>query len=244
MPTIYRLSMYQTAAILGSFWLESKVNPYNYHWNEGLYTNDCGWGLGMWTDAPYPYNTTYWIGEELKTWMNNHGYDWWDGTGQIECLFADELNIKGTYYNRLPGSMWLPISASEFPEYAYMNTKYPNLTAFWNDTENTNLEELTRAWFLFWETPGTRNVYNLSWDLRWGNAQRIFAYLQQHGDDVIPDGWYYEQGDLHRYVLIPDQKAYDNCVVFWQIVGSGVIPPGPTPTKKKGMPLWMKLRYF
>ena len=43
MPDGIRLSMYQAAAMLGNFWVESKVNPYNYHWNQGTYgASECG----------------------------------------------------------------------------------------------------------------------------------------------------------------------------------------------------------
>lgn len=242
MPDGIRLSMYQAAAMLGNFWVESKVNPYNYHWNQGTY-NDCGWGLGMWTDTPYPYNTTLWIGEEMKEWVSARYTNWWDGDGQIACIFADELKIGGKYYNRKVSTMWTYFSPAQFPQYAYLNNKYPTLSSFWADTTNTNLEELTRAWFLKWESPGTRVVYDYSWDLRLAAANRIFAYLQEHGDEEIND-WYYEEGDLHRYVFIPDQKAYDNCVHFWNVVGSGEIPPpGPHPHNRKGMPVWMMIKY-
>lgn len=250
MPNVIRLSMYQVAAMLGCIWWESKVNPGEYHNNQtdpSSTYQDLGVGLGMWTDLPADTKTTLWIADEFFKWMANHNYDWWDGTGQLQCIIADELNIRGTVNNRLQGSMWtqIPTTSDLYPLYGYLNTKYPTWSDWLNDTQNNNVEELTLAYFIMWETPGSLYVFNYrnNWGRRRQTAYDLFNYLTQHGNDTITDGWYYDIG----YVFIPDQKAYDNCVLAWQYLGSGVVPPpgpGPTPTKKKGMPLWMKLRYF
>ena len=253
MPDVIRLSMYQVAAMLGCQWWESKINPGEYHNNQtdptSQYT-DLGVGLGMWTDDPADTKTRLHIADEFFIWMQNHGYDWWDAVGQYNCIIADELNIYGTATNRLPGSMWMlidPSNTAMYSRFGYLNTKYPTFSDWLNDTQNNNVEELALAYFIMWETPGTYAIFNgppyYNWDKRRASAYDIFNYLTVHGNDEISDGWYYEIG----YVFIPDQKAYDNCVLAWQYLGSGVVPPpgpGPTPTKKKGMPLWMKLRYF
>lgn len=240
--TGYGLSIYQCAAILGSFWNESKVNPGEYHNNQtdpqSPY-NDLGVGLGMWTDLPADTKTTLWIADEFFKWMEDHDYDWYDGDGQVECLLADELNISGTYNNRQPGSMWTQFSASEFPEYAYLNQKYPTMQDFIDDSDNTDLEELTRAWFLMWESPGTRYVYNLSWNQRWASAQDIYNFLLEHANDSTFTEWYIEEG----YVIITNEQAYNNCVMFYKRASAGG-GGGGSKTDKKGMPLWMKLRYF
>ena len=237
MPQTIQLSMYQVAAMCGCWWHESKVNPGEYHNNAldpSVPFTDTGVGLGMWTDAP-DADPPFYIATAFFNWMSANGYDWWDGNGQLACIVSDSLST---------GSMWSYISPSEFPEYAYLNTKYPTINDWLADTQNNNVEELVLAWFLQWESPRTRYWfnYNNNWQKRRQTAYDVFNYLTVHGNDQI-SGWYHEIG----YVIISDQHALDNCVVAWQVLGSGIIPPpgpGPTPTKKKGMPLWMKLRYF
>lgn len=249
--TPYGLSMYQVAAMCGCMWWESKVNPGEYHNNQtdpsSPYT-DLGAGLGMWTDLPADTKTVLHIADEFFLWMENHGYDWWDGRGQIQCIIADELNIAGTVNNRQPGSMWtqIPTTSDLYPTYGYLNSKYPTWTSWLEDTQNNDVEELALAYFIMWETPGSMSIFNgppyYNWDKRRQTANDVLDYLTEHGDDEI-DEWYYEIG----YVFIPDQKALDNCVLIWQQLQSGIFPPSPHPTpskKKKKMPIWMMLRYY
>lgn len=241
MPNVIRLSMYQAAAILGCFWEESKINPACWHYNAGTY-EDTGYGLGMWTDYPLS-NPPLIVGTAMKNWVTErYGY-WYSGEGQVACLISDTLSV-GSMWTRIPQYIGDPPRINPmYTQFSYLNTKYPNWTAFLNDTQNTDIEYLTNAFFIMWETPGTIENYWAydNWPRRRASAYRIFDYLTVHGDDEI-SAWYYEDG----YVFIPTQKAYDNCVLLWQQVGSGIVPPpgpGPHPDKKKGMPIWMMIRY-
>ena len=239
MPDVIRLSMYQVAAMCGCFMYESLMNPGEYHNNQtdpSVPYIDLGVGLGMWTDYPADTKTDLWIADEFFNWMANHGYQWYDGAGQLACVIADDLKIDGTYNNRIWASMW---TDTVIPEFLWSNAEYPNFQSWLNDTNNTNLERLTQAWFLHWESPTSSEYYYNSWSTRRNYAFQIFDYLQEHGDDPDINSWYYEIG----YVFIPFSKSLDNCVMAWKQLGSGIIPPSPTPTKKKGMPIWMMIRY-
>ena len=241
MPDVLRLSMYQVAAIATCFWWESKINPGDYYNNALDPRNpyvDAGYGLGMWTDYPagdYPF----YYGQEMMRWVADRYGNWYDGDGQLACMIADELPH---------GSMWILIDSgnSMYPQYGYLNTLYPNWSAWLNDTENTDVVALTLAFYVMWETPGSYAVFNgppyYNWNHHRDTAPIMLEYLRQHGEEEHE--WHVEVGSG---VYISDQNAYNNAVHMWNVLGSGIIPPpgpGPTPTKKKGMPLWMKLRYF
>lgn len=243
MPDVIRLSMYQVAAMATCFWWESKINPGDYYNNQADPRNpylDAGYGLGMWTDLPADNPTDLRLGIAMKQWMADHGYNWYDGDGQLECIIADDL---------FTGTMWTLIDPSNTPmysRYGYLNNLYPNFTAWLNDTTNTDVEALTLAFYIMWETPGSYDVFNgppyYNWNHHRDTSYVMLDYLIQHGEEE--HDWYIEVGSG---VYISDQNAYNNAVHMWNVLGSGIIPPpgpGPHPTKKKGMPLWMKLRYF
>lgn len=225
----YGISIYQAAAMLGNSWHESKVNPGCYHQNSGQY-NDYGAGLWMWTnyiDATYG---DVLVADAMKEWTEERFRNWYLGQAQVACIFADDLST---------GSMWIPCKASEFPMYQDLNQKYPTWQAFVEANKETDLEELTRIFFLNWETPGTYQNYINDWQPRWEAAQDIFEFLREHGNDTVDPEWYYELG----YYFIPDDKAYENCLRFWKEASAGGGGGGIPWKKNKHMPIWMMIRY-
>lgn len=231
--TGYGISIYQAAAILGNFWFESKVNPGCY--NDTSSYGDAGYGMGMWTDYPYPQNNVLWIGEEMRAWVSDRYGEWYSGPGQTACVFADELNINGSYNNRLPGSMW---TDTDIPQYTYTNALWPDFQTFLDAKNNTDLEDLTRQWFLHWESPTDLYYFDLTWPQRRQNAFNIYDYLLEHANDTSITDWIVRQG----YVFLTDAEAYNNCVMFFRQASAGG-GGGGLPDRKVGMPIWMMIKY-
>lgn len=236
MPDVIRLSMYQAAAMCGCFLLESIMNPGCYNTASGY--GDAGYGLGMWTDYPYPYNNKLWAGEEMRSWVSSRYNEWYSGEGQVACVIADDLNIKGKYNDRIHGSMW---TDTYIPEFLWSNAQYPNFQTWLNDTNNRNLERLTQAWFLHWESPTASKWYYNTWAKRRAYAFEAFNYIKEHENDPSIQNWNYMLG----YKFLPWNLALQNCVLLWRQVGNGVVPPDPDnpTTRGKKMPVWMMIRY-
>lgn len=103
---------------------------------------------------------------------------------------------------------------------------FSNLTAFLT-TNITDIELLTHAFNIGWE-----GVHESSWDLRVQYAQNCYNYIIQNANNPNITTWY--KGNTY----LTEQERYNNAVLIYRFL-SGGLPP----SKKKKMPLWMKIRY-
>lgn len=104
--------------------------------------------------------------------------------------------------------------------------QFSNLTDFLT-SDSEDIEMLTHAWNLCWE-----GIHDASWDARVDYAKRCFEYVQEHYDDPNITDWI----TGNRY--LSDNERLNNAVLLCRFLSDGIIYK-----KKKGMPVWMKIRY-
>ena len=247
------VSDYVIAAIAGVWNLESGLNPdiweslkipsvdlgwqgsnweYEFAWigDEGT----GGYGLGAWTNVGEQQGFLYNMSEYART----HGYQVTDRTVEANGQLDAFVNMPN----------WA--SGSNYLVYGYQT-----LSEFLSSSE-TNLHNLVTEFFVGWESGGGLDPSNPNWavDKRQYSADLAYDYIQQHkNDDVNEYSWY---GSNEYIANIPDSgnpqtdhlsaHTYNNlmCMYFWfKGYSPSPEPPTPTPTRK-GMPLWMMLRYY
>lgn len=218
----YGLSIAQVAGMAGNAWYESTINPSA----KGVSSpQDHGYGMFMWTD--WTGEHPFYIGQAMKDWMQQQGYDTWeDGDGQVLCALADDLST---------GSMWTPTPISE---YAYTNSQYPDMQAWVNSDDKDDVEEMCLEWFLHWESPRTLEIFNRTWNIRRDYAQRFYDFITEHANDTSITEWIYK--DDGNYFLTLDQ-SYNNAVMMYRIASAGG-GGGGRKTNRYKMPLYMMLR--
>lgn len=219
----YGLSLVQVAAILGNSYAESKVNPGCYHQNTGQWT-DFGGGLWMWTDLGAMD-----LYQQMHDWVEDNYGNWYDADGQIAFFFRDKVwnGVQET-------SMWIQ---NTIPKLQWMNQEFPTFQSFLDATDETDVHKMSNVFFAQWETPGTEYNYDADYHRREMASDLVYNYLLEHGNDVVDPEWYYELG----YKFIPDDKAMENCVRFWQTASAGGGGGGTHFTHKH--PIWMFIRY-
>lgn len=240
------ISDYVLSAICGTWWMESAQNPH-------IWENDnasawsamsIGYGLGQWTNTSGSMRL-----ENMATWCRNNGYHVVDTSGNT----AGTIDPNGQLAFLIAENAWYPYSA-------YRVYNFQTLQEFLSSTE-TNIDNLTNDFFCGWESGGTIDPSYYAIDIRKYAANWIYKYIQAHKNDTPPTQWY---GSVHAFNRInpsgyppanPTEQdfqsvlcaeSYNNimCTYFW-FQGQSPTPPTPPPTPtKKGMPLWMMLRYF
>lgn len=199
----YGMSLTQVAAILGNAYAESKVNPGCFHQNTGQYS-DLGAGLWMWTNLGNMR-----IADQMQDWVADNYQYWYDGDGQVAFFFRDIVIDGG-----VEKSMWIQNNISQLQ---WMNTEYPTFQSFLDDKTETDLDKMCDVFFVQWETPGNWQNYQDDYQRRRNAAHLVYNWLLEHGNDPRPQDWYYELG----HVFIPDDKAMQNCLLFWKIASAG-----------------------
>ena len=122
-------------------------------------------------------------------------------------------------------NLWIP--SDEYGE------QFGSLQEFLT-SDSTDLERLTHAWNNAWE-----GIHDASWDTRVEYAQRCLEYITAHAQDTSITEW--KTGN--RY--LSEEETLNNAVMVYRWLSAGGGGGGnPTPIKKKkGMPVWMKIRY-
>ena len=217
----YGLSIAQVAGMAGNAWYESTINPSA----QGVsIPQDHGYGMFMWTD--WTGEDPFYIGQAMKDWMQEQGYDTWkDGDGQVLCALADDLST---------GSMWTP---THIAEYSYTNAQYPDMQAWVNSDDKDDVEEMCLEWFLHWESPRTLEIFNRTWNIRRDYAQRFYDFITEHANDTSITEWIYN--DNNNFLTL--DQSYNNAVMMYRIASAGG-GGGGRKTNRYKMPLYMMLR--
>lgn len=107
---------------------------------------------------------------------------------------------------------------------------FPTLQDFLN-SDSTDLEMLTHAWNIGWE-----GIHDDSWDARVGYARICYSYILEHAND--PDITEWIQGNR----FLSESERLNNVIMLYRALAGNVTPQPPS-RSKKGMPLYMYLRY-
>lgn len=212
------VSAYVIAAMCGCFKRESGVNP------------------GIWEsltpttwDHEYNYDgiggfglgqwtnvgTPYGRCYNLHEWVTSNGYVDGDGNGQLAFLIHENY---WTDSNSIFG--------------------YATLTDFLSST-STDIDALTAEFLACWEgVPGN------ALEERQQAARAFYSYIDAHKTEPS-SSWNWTSGNFYLGYLSNDQYANVMCA-YWFL--NGYVPPGPGPApgpkKRKGMPIWMMIRYY
>lgn len=100
------------------------------------------------------------------------------------------------------------------------------LNDFLNNT-STDIDDLTRQFFEYWESP-----YDDTLPYRQETARNCYQYILEH-QNVDPSTLHWISGN--RYLSIPER--YNNVLLVYFAL-NGYLLNG-----KRGMPLWMKMRW-
>lgn len=152
------ISVYVVSAICGNFYQESGVNPGIYENLDAIPDADMtnnnvygGYGLGQWTNKASAGLTRR---TQLINFMDNNGYDWDDGDGQLDFLIAEN------YWHQNYGPF---ATLSDF------------LTS-----NSTDIGELTKIWMRCWEGINS----NLSTRQTWANNFYNYINAHYYDQDI------------------------------------------------------------
>lgn len=101
------------SSMLGNIDGESKINP----GCKETPSDQDGWGLVQWTPAT-----------NLIFWCGLHGWDWYDGVAQCECLAEDMENPTGQWFQ-----------SAYYPQFNYTQAEFRSMT-------NIDLATQTFCW--------------------------------------------------------------------------------------------------
>lgn len=159
--TGFGYSPYVVSAICGNWWTESGINPGVFENLKPVPMKDDniygGFGLGGWTNAAQ-YNT--FRRTALANWMDEHGYPYDSGEGQLEFFIAEDVWLRKTH-----------------------SKPFENLQAFLS-SDSTDIDMLTNAFLDGWE-----GIFNYTAPLRRERAHRVFEYIQDHANDSSINTW-------------------------------------------------------
>lgn len=154
-------SAYVVSAICGNWWTESGINPGVFENLKPVPMKDDnvygGFGLGGWTNAAQ-YNT--FRRTALANWMDEHGYAYDSGEGQLEFFIAEDVWLRKTY-----------------------SKPFENLQDFLT-SDSTDIDMLTNAFLDGWE-----GIFNYTAELRRKRAHIVFEYIQNHANDTSINAW-------------------------------------------------------
>ena len=202
------------AAMCGCFWRESQVNP-------GIWESliPCAWD--------FQYDFTHKGGYGLGQWTNYgtpHGRTW---------NLHEWVNANGYTDGDGNGQCAFLVHEQYWSNSSQTRGSYTTLNEFLA-TDSTNLADLVWDFLANWEgVPG--NAY----DFRLEKARMCLEYLRAHaGDDPSSFTWTSE----NAYISEAQSLANVMCIYFF-FQG---YDPGNDPLKhgKRGMPVWMMIKYF
>lgn len=161
-------------------------------------------------------------GYGLGQWTNNPASGVTRRTKLVEWLRANGYSDDspyGEWQYLLTEDYWTPVEA--YP--------YQTLDSFIKST-STDLQELTDAFCRCWEgiTPTTARVEQ---------ANQVLGFLRLHAQSAAITDWVVS----NDYLSLP--QIMNNAVMLFRMVSGGGGGGGYPGKIKKGMPLWMKLRY-
>lgn len=224
MPSIYVIS-----AMCGNFWGESSINPaiyeslykfdgWEYTWKKVGNKGTGGYGLGQWTNTGGDSHGRLY---KLNQYLTGRGLSMSDLQGQLDYITVENVWHKGTSYQKA--------------------VPYDTLSDFLNSS-STDLDSLTEAWMYCWEGIKTSDITN-----RKGYAKTCYDYITAHSTDPTPTYYY-----GNRF-LSNDERKNNALAVYKMFNGTPVDPNPDEPSKpddpfvpaekKKGMPVWMMVRY-
>lgn len=219
--TGYGWSLAAFCALMGNVAVESEYNPGQI---EGGYTIENGAGIGLfqWTPDGRRYSE---LGNPLINQANARGKTWTDPAFQCEML----NNADQASYGAPEQWGWItayspPSSMSEF-------------------RQGTDIARLTEAWMRNVERPylPTANL-----EKRIATARQWYTRLQ--GVDPVTEAakcsWHVVQ--TSSYGALTEQQIYENVIMMYNIFcgsGGGGGGGGTGKKKRKGMPVWMMIRY-
>lgn len=221
----YGLTLAQVAAMCGNAFQESTVNPGS--WGEGYQPEDHGYGLWAWTD--WTGEHPFYLGTEMRNWVEERYGDWTNGNGQVACVLADDLPS---------GSVWTPTPISE---YSYTNALYPDMQSWINSPDKNDVEEMCLQWFLHWETPRTLGVFNQTWSSRLAFARKAYDFIREHANDSSITQWIVRTPPPDSIKYLTEAESLNNCVMMWRFASAGGGGGGYL-TRVKRIPLWLMLR--
>ena len=152
-------SIYVISAICGNWWQESGINP--AFW-EGATPHDwtdlnVGYGLGQWTNTG---GDTHGRLYQLYNYLTTHGYDTFDGNGQLEYFLSENA--------------W--IYSSDYPEFHSLND--------FLHSGSHDIEYLTHAFNRCWE-----GIHDSSWDIRVTYAENCYNYILNNWNNTSITDW-------------------------------------------------------
>lgn len=212
------VSAYVIAAMCGCFKRESGVNP-------GIWESltPTTWDHEYNYDGIGGYGLGQWtnVGTpygrcyNLHTWVTSNGYSDGDGNGQLAFLVHENY---WTASNSILG--------------------YATLSDFLSST-STDIDTLTAEFLACWEgVPGNALAE------RQEAARAFYRYIDAHKTEPSSN-WTWTSGNFYLGYLSNEQYANVMCA-YWFL--NGYVPPGPgpgpEPKKRKGIPIWMMIRYY
>ena len=186
--------------------------------NSGVWEN---LQVGTWTDL----NKGFGLGQWTNTGGNTHGRlynlnDWLNNHGFSDDSFYGQLN-----YIEVENVWFLRGEA----------TKYGSLQGFLNSSSK-DIDDLTHAWNIGWE-----GIHDSTWNQRVTQARNILSYIQVNYD---PSNTY---TPVINNTYLSAYDRYNNAMCMFDYWNGGTPspdPPSPTPSSKKGMPLYMYLPHI
>lgn len=99
-------------------------------------------------------------------------------------------------------------------------------------SESADINMLTQAFMECWERPGVPNL-----EERLEYAYKGFTYITEHANDTSITDW------IVKDTLLTEEEALHNAVLLFRYFGAGGGGGGTPGTSKKGLPIWMQIRY-
>lgn len=175
--------------------------------------------VGTWTDL----NKGFGLGQWTNTGGDTHGRlyklnEWLTQNGYSDDSFygqLDYIEVEDVWFRR--GEAF----------------KYVDLQGFLT-SQSTDLTDLTHAWNIGWE-----GIHDASWNARVQYANDVLQYIQVN----------YDPSQTYTPVInnsyLSNYDRFNNAMCMYDYWNGGTPSPDPpTPSKKKGMPLFMYLNPF
>lgn len=216
--TGYGWSLAAFCALLGNIAHEGQYNPGQI---EVPYAIEAGAGIGLFQWTPDSRDYAQW-GNPLINQANARGKQWTDAGFQCEMI----ANADQASYGSPQEWGWIGVFAP---------------TSFSDFKQGSDVAQLTEAWVRNVERPASVSA---SLAQRIQTAQQWYTRLQ--GKDPT-EGLRYSWHSVvsnERYGLLNDQEIYENVMIMFNLFcGSGGGGGGPVKKKRRGMPVWMMIRY-
>lgn len=212
------LNINVVSAICGNWFGESNINP--QRWESGKEAT---------------FDTEWYYDDTIGGGVGGYGLGQWTNTGESHGRLWDLHTwvTQNGYQDGDPyGQVAYMFVEQNWNPYTY-DQSFASFDDFINST-SSDLRMLTRAFTGSWERIPPDPVL----DTRYGYALKCFNYIMQHLNDN-PSDYTWVVGN--RYLTESETLNNAMCLYF---ALQGHMPPSPTPTGRKKMPIWMMIRYF